>query len=79
LDYTIVPLAQPLSPPVTITTGRYLEVKWPAAKGQCFVAEADIYSPAAHRAFFEKREGRWRWISLVCASLADRPGLKQAG
>lgn len=78
LDYTIVPLVQRLKPPVTITTGRYLEVKWPEAAGQCFVAEADVYSPAAHRAFFEKRQGRWRWISLACATATDPPGLKQA-
>jgi hypothetical protein len=78
LDYTIVPLVQRLEPPVTITTGRYLEVKWPGAAGQCFVAEADVYSPAAHRAFFEKRQGRWRWISLACATATDPPGLKQA-
>ena len=76
LDYTIVPLAQPLQPPVTITTGRYLEVKWAGATGRSFVAEADVYSPAAHRAFFEKRQGRWRWISLVCATRAVPPGLK---
>ncbi|HTP33075.1 MAG TPA: hypothetical protein VMJ75_12945 [Candidatus Acidoferrales bacterium] len=78
LDYTIVPLVHGLVPPVTITTGRYLEVKWPEAAGRCFVAEADVYSPAAHRAFFEKRQGRWRWISLACATLADPPGLRQA-
>ena len=76
LDYTIVPLVQRLEPPVTITAGRYLEVKWPGAAGQCFVAEADVYSPAAHRAFLEKRQGRWRWISLACATAADPPGLK---
>ena len=75
LDYTIIPLAQRLQPPVMMTAGRYLEVIVPPA-GRCFVAESDVYSPAAHRAFFEKRGGRWRWISLVCATLAEPPDLE---
>lgn len=29
------------------------------------VARADVYSPLGYRAFFEKRAGEWRWISLV--------------
>ena len=72
LDYAIIPLAQRLKPPVMITSGSHFEVKVPGS-GRCFVAEADIYSPAAHRAFFEKRGGRWQWISLACATLADSP------
>jgi hypothetical protein len=75
LDYAIIPLAERLRPPVMMTTGRYLEVKAPRA-GRCFVAESDVYSPAAHRAFFEKRRGQWRWISLACATLAEPPDLK---
>jgi hypothetical protein len=74
LDYAIIPLAQRLQPPVMITSGSYFEVKVPRS-GRCFVVEADIYSPAAHRAFFEKRGGRWQWISLACATLADPPEL----
>ena len=77
LDYAIIPLIQRLEPPVTITKGRYWEVKWPGAAGRCFVAEADVYSPAAHRAFFERRQGRWIWISLARGTLADPPGLQQ--
>jgi hypothetical protein len=75
VDYAILPLAQPFRPPVTITSGRYFEVKLPR-QGRCFAAEADVYNPAAHRAFFEKRQRRWRWISLVCATLAEPPDLK---
>lgn len=75
LDYAIIPLAERFRPPVTMTTGRYFEVRVPQV-GRCFVAEADVYSPAAHRAFFEKRGGRWHWISLACATLAEPPDLK---
>jgi hypothetical protein len=74
LDYTILQLAERLRPPVTITTGRHLEVKSASGERQ-FVAESEIYSPAAYRAFFEKRAGRWRWISLACATLAEPPDL----
>lgn len=28
----------------------------------------DVYSPAGHRMYFEKRAGKWVWISLACAS-----------
>jgi len=72
LDHAIIPLAQRLSPPVTMSAGGYLEVKVPRA-GWCFVRESDVYSPAAHRAFFEKRQGQWRWISLAAATLKDPP------
>jgi hypothetical protein len=74
LDYAIIPLAERLQPPVMMTTGRYLEARVPSV-GRCYVAEADVYSPAAHRTFFERRGGRWRWISLACATLADPPEL----
>jgi hypothetical protein len=57
-------------------SGRYLEVTPPS--GRAYVAEADVYSPAAHRAFFEKRNGRWYWISFVCATLAEPPDLTKA-
>jgi hypothetical protein len=77
LDYAILPLAERLQPPVMMTAGHYLEVKSPPA-GRAFVASADVYSPAAYRAFFEKRGGRWCWISLACATLAEPPDLKRA-
>jgi hypothetical protein len=77
LDYAILPLVQRLRPPVQMGSGRYLEVT-PPQPGRCFVAEDDVYSPAAHRAFFEKRQGRWRWISLACATLAEPPDLTKA-
>jgi hypothetical protein len=69
--YSIVPLAAALKPPVLPATG-HLEARLPGA-GSCFVAADDVYSPAAHRAFFEKRQGQWRWISLAAATLADPP------
>jgi hypothetical protein len=74
-DYAILPLANRLQPPVSVTPARYFEVKTGDA-GHAYVADADVYSPAAHRAFFEKRAGRWRWITLVCATLAEPPDLK---
>jgi len=74
--YSILPLARPAQPPVIIAPGTYLELQHPAA-GRCFAASADIYQPAAHRIFFEKRAGRWRWISLAAATLADPPELKR--
>jgi len=76
VDQAIIPLAQRLRPPVMMSAGGYLEVKAPRV-GWCFVRESDVYSPAAHRAYFEKREGRWRWISLACATLAEPPDLKR--
>ena len=72
LDYSIVPLAQPFKPPVLLEEGAYLQLQHPGA-GACFVAAADVYSPAGHRAFFEKRQGQWRWISLTAATLKDPP------
>jgi hypothetical protein len=72
LAYAVVPLAEPLKDPVVMEDARYLRVDAPGA-GMCFVAAADVYSPAAHRAFFEKRQGRWRWISLAAATLNDPP------
>ncbi len=74
--YSILPLARPAQPPVIIAPGTWVEVRHPAA-GRCFAASADVYQPAAHRIFFEKRAGRWRWISLTAATLADPPELKR--
>lgn len=76
LDHAIIPLAKPIEPPVVIPPGTFLEVLHPEA-GRCFVSSADVYHPAAHRVFFEKRNGRWRWISLAAATLADPPELRQ--
>jgi len=70
LAYSIVPLAEPLKPPVLLAPDSYLEVRLPGT-GRSFVAAADVYSPAAHRAFFEKRQGEWRWFSLASATLKD--------
>ena len=74
LDYTIAPLARPFKPPVLLAQESYLEITLPES-GTCFVSAADVYSPAGHRAFFEKRKGQWRWISLAAATLNDPPVL----
>ena len=76
LDFSTIPLTTPLRPPVLIPSGRFLEVNHPLA-GRCFVAGSDVYSPAGHRMFFEKRKGQWRWISLAAATLAEPPDLKR--
>lgn len=75
IDNAVLPLANRLRPPVLMSAEGYLEVKAPGI-GWCFVRESDVYSPAAHRAYFEKRAGQWRWISLACATLAEPPDLK---
>ena len=72
LDYSIVPLAKPMEPPVVISPGQFLELAHPEF-GPCFVNSSDVYHPSAHRAFFEKRQGRWYWISLAAATFADPP------
>ena len=46
--------------------------------GVCYVAGSDVYSPAGHRAFFEKRQGRWRWMSLAAPTLATPPALLES-
>jgi hypothetical protein len=74
LQHSIVPLVKPLEPPVIIPAEGFIEVNHPAL-GRCFVASSDVYSPAGHRAFFEKRKGGWRWISLAAATLAQPPRL----
>lgn len=76
VDYSIVPLARPAQPPVILAPGTYVEVQHPVA-GRCFAASADVYQPAAHRIFFEKRAGRWRWISLVAATTENPPQLRR--
>ncbi|MBI4890686.1 MAG: hypothetical protein HY821_08675 [Acidobacteria bacterium] len=75
VSHAILPLAAPLKPPVRIPSAQFLEVRHPSA-ARAFVSAGDVYSPAAHRAFFEKApNGRWRWISLACATLAEPPDL----
>jgi hypothetical protein len=74
LDHAIVPLAQPLNPPVLLRAASFLEVKHPES-GLCWVRGSGVYSPAAHRVFFEKRRGKWRWFSLAAATLAEPPDL----
>jgi hypothetical protein len=76
LDYSIIPLAQPLPPPVLFQADGFLEVVHPTA-GHCFAASGDLYHPLAHRSFFEKRGGRWRWISLAAATSEDPPELRR--
>jgi hypothetical protein len=75
LNHSIVPLVKPLKPPVIIPAEGFVEVNHPAL-GRCFVASSDVYSPAGHRAFFEKRKSGWRWISLAAATLAQPPRLR---
>ena len=72
---SIVPLTKPLEPPVIIPPEGFIEVIHPEL-GRCFVAASSVYSPAGHRAFFEKRKSEWRWISLAAATLAQPPKLE---
>ena len=74
LNRSIVPLAQALEPPVLIPSDSFVELNHPDI-GRCFAASVDVYNPAAHRVFFEKRQGQWRWISLAAPTLKDPPGL----
>ena len=76
LQHSIVPLAKPLEPPVIIPSEGFIELNHPVL-GKCFAACSGVYSPAGHRAFFEKRKGEWRWISLVAATLAQPPKLER--
>jgi len=71
-DHAIIQLAKPVSPPVIIPDNSFLAVNDPGF-GSCYVAGSEVYSPAAHRMFFERRNGKWLWISLAAATLADPP------
>jgi hypothetical protein len=75
-DYAIIRLADPLQPPVVIRESSFVAVNDESA-GRCFVAGSEVYSPAGHRMFFERRGGRWQWISLAAETLADPPELKR--
>lgn len=77
LDYVILPLTTPITPPALLTQP-FVEVRH-ADWGVCHVSRSDVYSPAGHRAFFEKRQGRWHWLSLAAATMAAPPELKNTG
>ena len=72
LKRAIVPLATPLTPPAMLCQHPFVAVQHPEF-GLCYVAGTDVYSPSGHRAFFEKRQGQWRWLSLAAPTLATPP------
>jgi hypothetical protein len=78
LKDAIVPLVAPLTPPAMLVDLPFVAVQHPQ-RGVCYVAGSDVYSPAGHRAFFEKREGKWRWLSLAAPTLATPPVLLTSG
>jgi hypothetical protein len=77
LDYVILPLTNAITPPA-IFAEPFVEVRHPDW-GRCYVSRSDVYSPAGHRAFFEKRQGRWHWLSLAAATMATPPKLNATG
>ena len=77
LKHAIVPLATPLTPPAMLCQQPFVAVQHPEL-GLRYVAGTDVYSPVGHRAFFEKRQGQWRWLSLAAATLATPPLLLSA-
>ena len=74
VKHAIVPLATPLTPPAMLCQQPFVAIQHPVF-GLCYVAGTDVYSPVGHRAFFEKRKGKWRWLSLAAATLATPPVL----
>ena len=76
LDRSIVKLGEPIAPPVVIRNESYVSIDDPDA-GRGFIAGSEVYSPAGHRLFFHHRQGKWRWISLAAATLADPPSEKR--
>lgn len=78
LKDAVVPLATPLTPPAMLVQVPFVAVQHPE-HGVCYVAGSGVYSPAGHRAFFEKRQGRWRWLSLAAPTLATPPVLLASG
>jgi hypothetical protein len=77
LKHAIVPLTTPLTPPAMLCQQPFVAVQHPEF-GLCYVAGTDVYSPVGHRAFFEKRQGRWRWLGLAAPTLATPPVLLAA-
>jgi len=75
LDRSIVRLSEPISPPAVIRSESYISIDDPDA-GRGYIAGSEVYSPAGHRLFFHHRQGKWRWISLAAATLADPPDEK---
>lgn len=65
LRFDIVPAKPALRAPVRLDRMGWAPVV--AAGRPGYVSARQVWSPAGHRAFFEKRRGRWAWISLVCA------------
>jgi hypothetical protein len=65
LDFDIVPTEPVLVAPVRPDRAEWIRVIVTGQSG--YVNSRQVWSPAAHRMFFEKRSGRWEWISLVCA------------
>jgi hypothetical protein len=66
LAFDIVPADPALTAPVRLDRTEWVRVITPQGDPG-FVAAREVWSPAAHRMFFEKRKGRWEWISLVCS------------
>ncbi len=65
-SHKIVPTAEKLQVPVRLEREEWIRVA-PAPGIVGYVKSNDAYSPAEYRAFFERRKGIWRWLSLVCA------------
>ena len=78
LDHSIIRVSEPLVSPVIIPSNKFLAVD-DATAGHCYIAGSDVYSPAAHRMFFERANGKWRWISLVAATFDAMPLKRQTG
>jgi hypothetical protein len=78
LKDAIVQLASPLTPPAVLADVPFVSIRHPE-HGVCYVAGSDVYSPAGHRVFLEKRQGQWRWLSLAAPTLATPPALRTAG
>jgi hypothetical protein len=74
----IMQLASPLTPPAMLIDTAFVAVRHPE-RGVCYAAGPDVYSPAGHRVFFEKRQGQWRWLSLAAPTLATPPVLAGRG
>jgi hypothetical protein len=78
LKDAIVQLASPLTPPAMLDGDRFVAIQHPE-HGVPYVSGSDVYSPAGHRVFLEKRQGKWRWISLAAPTLATPPALLTEG